>query len=73
MRRHHFKHSGRRELALDQYHKKVGGVCAGIANYYSIPRLYTRIAAVVALCIIPEATLIGYGLAYFILEERDER
>ena len=68
MRRHHFQHHMRGELTLDSRHKKVGGVCSGLANYWGTQRLYIRIVALVGLCIVPEATLIGYGLAYFILD-----
>jgi phage shock protein C len=61
--------SDSREIYLDPVHKKLGGVCAGVANYLDVPRLYVRIAAVIALLVFSQATLIAYGLAYLILEE----
>lgn len=60
------------EIYLDTGHKKLGGVCAGVANYLDVPRAWVRISAVVALCIHPPATLIAYGLAYMILDEEPE-
>ena len=57
------------ELYLDPVHKKLGGVCAGVGNYLDVERLYVRIAAVISLCIFPQATLLAYGLAYLILDE----
>ena len=59
-------------LHLDAAHKKIGGVCAGIASYLNVRPLYIRIAAVVILCIAPLATIAGYGLAYVILDDKDE-
>jgi len=61
-----------RTLYLDTTHKKIGGVCAGVANYFNTERRYVRIAAVVALLLAPTAAVAGYGLAFFILEEQLE-
>lgn len=61
-----------RELYIDTDHKKLGGVCAGVANYLDIPRIWVRVAAVIALVAHPPATLIAYGLAYMILDEEPE-
>ncbi len=60
-----------RELGLDSAHRKIGGVCSGVAHWLDFPRLVIRIAALVALVISPEATLIAYGLAYLILDDID--
>lgn len=49
-------------LSKDLRHKKLSGVCGGIANYYGFPRLAVRIAAIVALVMLPVAT----GVAYFV-------
>lgn len=57
------------ELYLDPAHKKLGGVCAGVANYLDVERLYVRIAAIIALLIFPQATLLAYGIAYLVLDE----
>jgi len=61
-----------RELYIDTDHKKLGGVCAGVANYLDIPRIWVRVAAVIALMVHPPATLLAYGLAYMILDEEPE-
>ncbi len=61
--------SEEKEIYRDPYHKKLGGVCAGVANYMDIPRFYVRMAALAALVLIPQVTLIAYGLAYLILDE----
>ena len=58
-----------REIYLDTRHKKLGGVCAGVANYLDVPRLWVRIAALVGLLIHAPTVLLAYGLAYLILDE----
>jgi phage shock protein C len=60
----------RQDLALDPINKKLGGVCAGFARYFNIPSLLIRIGAIIGLCVLPQATLLAYGLAYFILDTR---
>ncbi|MFT7685794.1 MAG: phage shock protein C [Candidatus Azotimanducaceae bacterium] len=69
MSRYHFED---RKLRKDSKRKKIAGVCAGIARYLDIPRLPVRLAAIVALCIMPEPTLIAYGLAYLILDDEEK-
>ena len=59
-----------RELAKDPIARKLGGVCAGVARWLDISTFFVRLVAVVALFIAPEVTLIAYGLAWFILDER---
>jgi phage shock protein PspC (stress-responsive transcriptional regulator) len=51
-----------KKLTKDLRHKKLSGICGGIANYYQLPRLAVRIGAVVALVMLPVAT----GVAYFV-------
>lgn len=59
-----------RQLRLDPFRKKLGGVCAGIADYLDVDPLFTRIGTLIALCISPQVTLIAYGIAYCVLDER---
>ncbi|MDK1023990.1 MAG: PspC domain-containing protein [Gammaproteobacteria bacterium] len=59
-----------RKLGKDSLHKKLGGVCAGFARYLDVEPLFVRIIAVVALCIAPHATLLAYGIAYVVLDDR---
>lgn len=61
-----------RELRLDAERKKLGGVCAGLANYLGTEPLFLRIAALISLCIFPEATLLSYGIAYMVLDQDDQ-
>ena len=58
-----------RQLRLDPYHKKLGGVCAGVASYLDVPRFWVRLAAVIGLIVHPPTMLIAYGLVYMILED----
>lgn len=60
------------EIYLDRDHKKLGGVCAGVANYLDVPRFWVRVAAVIGLFVHAPSVLIAYGLAYLILEEEPE-
>ena len=69
IRRHHFNGFGRGQLRLDSTHKKLGGVCAGLARYFDVQSLFVRIIALIALFLAPEPTLIAYGLAYIILDD----
>tara|TARA_B110000014_G_C20078624_1_gene563327 strand:- start:105 stop:344 length:240 start_codon:yes stop_codon:yes gene_type:complete len=58
---------GKKSLRKDLLHKKVTGVCAGIANYYDLPRIAVRIATVVALILLPVATGVAYVVASILL------
>lgn len=60
------------ELYLDLTHRKIGGVCAGVARYLDVPRFWVRIAAVIGLFIHAPSVLIAYGLAYMILDDAPE-
>ena len=62
-----------RELGLDSRHRKLGGVCAGVAHYLDMPCVFIRLATIVALLITPQATLLAYGLAFFILDDISDR
>lgn len=64
-----FDDSPMQELHLDPTHRKIGGVCAGVARYLDVPRFWVRIAAVIGLFIHAPSVLIAYGLAYMILDE----
>lgn len=72
MRRHHFERFYSRKLRLDATHKKLGGVCSGLARYFEVQSLFVRGGALIALCLAPQATLIAYGFAYIILDEGDD-
>lgn len=59
-----------RKLGRDPFHRKLGGVCAGLARYLGVETIYIRIAAIIALFIAPQFTLIAYGIAYLVLDDR---
>jgi phage shock protein C len=59
--------SVRQTLCKDVQHKKLTGVCAGIAKYYDFPRLAVRIAAITALIMIPVVTGVAYVVASMLL------
>jgi phage shock protein PspC (stress-responsive transcriptional regulator) len=54
-------------LSKDMQHKKLSGVCAGIAKHYDFPRLAVRIAAITALIMLPVATGVAYVVASILL------
>ena len=56
-------YSIQRRLIKDNAHKKLSGVCAGIAKYYDLPRLGVRIATILALITFPVAVGVAYIVA----------
>ena len=58
-----------RRLSKDGLHKKLSGVCAGIAKYYDYPRLVIRLAAIAVLIMLPVATGAAYIVASVLLPE----
>jgi phage shock protein C len=67
---HHSRYNDYRrpQLQLDPRHGKVCGVCAGIARYLGVQRVFVRIAAVIALLCITTPTLIAYAVTYLLLD-----
>jgi len=57
------------QLQLDSRHRKVAGVCAGLARYLGVQRVFVRIAAVIALILIPGPTLLTYAITYLLLDK----
>ena len=60
----------KKQLTKDVLHKKLSGVCAGIAKYYNLPRLVVRILAILALITFPVATGVAYIVAAMLLPTR---
>jgi phage shock protein PspC (stress-responsive transcriptional regulator) len=56
-------------IYLNANHRKLGGVCSGVAGYLNIPHFWVRLAAVIGLLIHAPSVLIAYGLAYLTLED----
>ncbi len=59
-----------RPLAKDLVHKKISGVCAGVARHFDVPRLLVRAAVVVAGFMMPVVTLVAYVVAALIMPNR---
>lgn len=55
-------------LSRDPDRACLGGVCAGLARFLGVAPLLVRIGTVLALLMLPQTMLLGYGLAYFILD-----
>ncbi|MBE0369213.1 PspC domain-containing protein [Pseudoalteromonas aurantia] len=47
--------------------KKLGGVCAGLAERFNMPRWLTRVVVLFLFLKFPLLTLIAYGVAYYTL------
>jgi len=56
-----------KSLCKDMQHKKLTGVCAGIAKHYDYPRLVVRLVAVAALIMLPVAAGVAYIVASILL------
>lgn len=54
-------------LSKDVFHKKLTGVCAGVAKHYDVPRLAVRLAAIAALIVVPVVTGVAYVVASILL------
>lgn len=61
--RYERSYSVEKTLSKDSRYKKLSGVCSGIAQYYSLPRLGVRIATIVALITFPVAVGVAYIVA----------
>ncbi len=59
----------RESLRLDRQSKRVGGVCAGFANYMGWSHSTFRIFTLIGLFIAPQMVLPAYALAYFVLDD----
>ena len=57
-----------RRLYRDPAHAKIGGVCAGIANYYGMETWVVRCIAVTGLVFLQSIAFFGYWIAYFVMD-----
>lgn len=51
---------------------KIGGVCAGFANYFGVEAWVARCVAVTGLLFLPTITFPAYWIAYFLLDDDPE-
>ncbi len=61
------EYSVNKTLTKDEVHKKLSGVCGGIAKHYNLPRIAVRIGAIIALLMFPIATGIAYLVATLLI------
>jgi len=64
-----YEYREERSLRKDLSHRKIAGVCAGVAQYFDISRFCVRVSAVICLFVIPQVALFAYALAYFLLDD----
>ncbi|WP_068544253.1 PspC domain-containing protein [Thalassotalea crassostreae] len=57
-------------LRKDLVHKKISGVCAGIARHFDLPTFGVRAATVVLGFMMPVATVVAYFVAALLMPNR---
>lgn len=60
----------KKQITKDLVHKKICGVCAGLAKYYSLPRIVVRVIAVIAALNFPLLVGVAYLTAAALLPTR---
>ncbi|WP_448549558.1 PspC domain-containing protein [Thalassotalea fusca] len=60
-------YSVEKPLSKDAVHKKLSGVCSGIAKHYNLPRVAVRLGAILALITFPVATGVAYLVATLLM------
>jgi phage shock protein C len=61
------EYSVNKTLTKDEVHKKLSGVCGGIAKHYNLPRIAVRVGAIIALLMFPVATGVAYLVATLLI------
>jgi len=59
-------------LYRDKQHRILGGVCAGLADYFGISRLAVRLLILVSLFMFTLPTIVVYAVAMFFLKDKPE-
>lgn len=57
-------------LSKDAVHKKVCGVCSGLARHFELPRFGVRAAVIVLGFMMPVATVVAYFVAALLMPNR---
>jgi len=57
----------------DKKHRIIGGVCAGIADYFGISRLVVRLLVLISLFMFTLPTIVIYAVALFFLKDKPEK
>lgn len=63
----------KKELLRDEKRGKLGGVCAGIANYFGWELWVIRIIAVTALILATKVTIVAYCIAWIVLDKAPKK
>jgi phage shock protein PspC (stress-responsive transcriptional regulator) len=64
------EYSVHKTLTKDLAHKKLSGVCGGLARHYNLPRLAVRVGAIAALLMFPVATGVAYIVATLLIPNK---
>jgi phage shock protein C len=57
-------------LYKDSTHRKISGVCAGLAKHWNVPITLIRVAAIVSLIALPTVTAVAYLTATIIIPNK---
>ena len=57
-------------LYKNSTHRKISGVCAGLAKHWNVPILLVRVVAMVCLITLPTVTAIAYVTATLLIPNR---
>ena len=74
-RRHRYRQRAQRiegrsrRLYRDPRHGKIGGVCAGLANYYGMETWVVRCMAITGLIFLSQIIFPAYWIAYFVMDK----
>jgi len=68
--RYNREYSVHKTLYKDNLHKKLSGVCGGLAKYYGLPRFGVRLATVISLFAFPMVVGVAYIVAALLMPNR---
>lgn len=63
-------YSVEKTITKDMVHKKISGVCGGLAKHFGLPRIGVRLIAIIALISMPLITTVAYFVAAMLLPAR---
>lgn len=63
----------RRQLRLDGRNGWLGGVCAGMANYFGTDPAVIRVGVIVTGLFLPKLVIAGYLIAWLLLDDETRR
>lgn len=57
-------------LYKDNIHKKLSGVCGGLAKHYGVPRFAVRLATIISLFVFPVVVGVAYIVAAVLIPNK---